>query len=166
MPPPPCARTSPRGPADDEAYVAEVRFQVLGPVQATVGDAVVEFSGAKERALLARLVLGAGSTVSADDLVDSVWGQSPPRTAAKSLQTYILRLRNRLEPARNGYSGVLVTEATGYRLVASADSVDAEVFARLAGSGRSALAADRAGGRRRDATRGTSSVARACLRRS
>ena len=125
------------------AYGAEVRFQVLGPVQATVGDAVVEFPGAKERALLARLVLGAGTTVSAADLVDSVWGESPPRTAAKSLQTYVLRLRNSLEPGRNGYSGVLTTEGTGYRLVTSADSVDAEVFARLAGSGRSALADDR-----------------------
>ena len=122
------------------AYGAKVRFQVLGPVQVTVGDAVVEFPGAKERALVARLVLGAGSTVAVEDLIDCVWGESPPRTAAKSLQTYILRLRNRLEPARTGYSGVLTTDSTGYRLVTSPDSVDAEVFARLAGAGRSALA--------------------------
>lgn len=129
--------------ADARAYGARVRFQVLGPVQATVAGAVVEFPGAKERALLARLVLGAGSTVSAQDLVDGVWGENPPRTALKSLQTYILRLRNRLEPARHGYSGVLTTESNGYRLVASPESIDAEVFARLAGAGRKALADDR-----------------------
>jgi DNA-binding SARP family transcriptional activator/WD40 repeat protein len=129
--------------SEDWAYGVDVRFQVLGPVQATVGGSVVEFAGAKERALLARLVLGAGTTVSAAELVDCVWGESPPRTAAKSLQTYVLRLRNTLEPGRHGSSGVLTTEGTGYRLVTGADSVDAEVFARLAGAGHSALTADR-----------------------
>ena len=152
--------------AGDWAYGAEVRFQVLGPVQATVGDAVVEFPGAKERALLARLVLGAGTTVSAAELVDSVWGESPPRTAAKSLQTYVLRLRNSLEPGRNGYSGVL--DHRGHRLPARHRAgLGGRRGLRPPGRRRSLRAGRRpAGGGGRDAARGAGSLARAGVRRS
>ena len=97
-----------------------------------MGDAVVEPGGAKERALLARLVLGVGATVSVADLVDSLWGSEPPATAAKSLQSHVMRLRNALEPGRTGFSSVLVTEGRGYRLDVPPDQVDAEEFVRLA----------------------------------
>ena len=102
-----------------------------------------EPGGAKERALLARLVLGVGATVSVADLVDSLWGSDPPRTAAKSLQSHVMRLRNALEPGRTGFSSVLVTEGRGYRLDVPPDRVDAEEFVRLAQAGSAELAARR-----------------------
>ena len=113
---------------------------VLGALRVTNAHGPVEIRGAKERALLAHLVAYAGRMVPAADLVDSLWGDDPPRSAAKSLQTYVLRLRNTLEPGRNGSPSLLVTEGPGYRLAVDPECVDAERFSQLVALGRRALA--------------------------
>jgi WD40 repeat protein/DNA-binding SARP family transcriptional activator len=115
-----------------------VEFAVLGPLLVVGDDGPIDIAGAKERTLLAHLVARAGELVSTDALVDGLWGESPPRTAGKSLQTYVLRLRNALEPERNGSPRLLVTEGPGYRLAVPHEAVDAWRFTRLVELGRRA----------------------------
>lgn len=117
----------------DSSYRDRVRFSVLGPLRVDGAAGPVEVKGSKERTLLAHLVAAGGAVVGVEDLVDGLWGEQPPRTAAKSLQTYVLRLRNALEPNRAGAPSVVVTDGRGYRLVTVPDAIDAQRFSRLLG---------------------------------
>lgn len=120
-------------------YDREMDFAVLGPLRVTVGDVPVAVPGLKERTVLAHLVAYAGRMVPSADLVESLWAQDPPRSALKSLQTYVFRLRNCLEPERGPTPAIIVTEAAGYRLDIDPDLVDATRFTQLAALGRRAL---------------------------
>src|SRR5215207_1491577 len=104
------------------SYRSNMEFAVLGPLQVSGELGPIDIAGAKERTLLAHLVACAGRIVTADELIDSLWGDAPPRTAAKSLQTYVLRLRNALEPERRGSPRLLVTDGPGYRLAVPDDA--------------------------------------------
>jgi DNA-binding SARP family transcriptional activator len=120
-----------------------VEFRVLGPLEARDDDEPLALGGAKQRALLAALLLNANEVVSSDRLIDELWGAEPPKTAAKSLQVLVSQLRKVLEPARaSGESGrLLVTRSPGYLLQLDPDQLDLERFQRLAGEGREALTA-------------------------
>jgi DNA-binding SARP family transcriptional activator/WD40 repeat protein len=120
-------------------YRREVRFGVLGPLSVLDDTgAPVRLGGPARRRLLAALLARVGQAVSADTLIDDLWGDTPPATAEKTLQSHVVRLRDDL--GRSGGSPVL-TEATGYRLVAAADTVDAWCFERDLRAGQAALAA-------------------------
>ena len=97
---------------------------MLGPLElrADTGE-TVPVAGVRLRTLLVLLALEAGRAVSADRLVDGVWGADPPAAAGNALQALVSRLR------RAG----LTVEATptGYRLVIDRDRVDAHRFTRL-----------------------------------
>jgi WD40 repeat protein/DNA-binding SARP family transcriptional activator len=125
------------------SYGSNVEFGVLGPLQVSGERGPIDIAGVKERTLLAHLVACVGRTVTADELIDSLWGDAPPRTAAKSLQTYVLRLRNALEPDRQGAPRLLVTDGPGYRLAVPDDAIDARRFARLVDLGCRAYREDR-----------------------
>ena len=58
-----------------------LQFGILGPLGAWVEDQEIELGAAKQRALLAVLLLHAGETVSTDHLVEALWGKQPPQTA-------------------------------------------------------------------------------------
>ncbi|MDT5138148.1 MAG: hypothetical protein QOD58_2410, partial [Mycobacterium sp.] len=73
----------------DVSTLSSVELGVLGPLQVRQDDAPVTIPGAKPRAILTMLGLRCGSVVSADTLVELLWGEDPPRTAAKALQTHI-----------------------------------------------------------------------------
>ena len=120
-------------------YSDPVEYSVLGPLRVESSRGPVEIRGAKERLLLARLVAARGRLVPASDLVDTLWGDLPPPSAGKSLQTFVLRLRNALEPERNGNPTVLLTEGPGYRLALDPSQADAERFAQLARMGERCL---------------------------
>ncbi|NHA70236.1 AfsR/SARP family transcriptional regulator, partial [Phycicoccus flavus] len=90
-------------------YIEPVHYSVLGPLRVERATGPVEIRGAKERLLLARLVAASGRVVGTADLVDTLWGDAPPPSAGKSLQTFVVRLRNTLEPDRSGPPQVLVT---------------------------------------------------------
>ena len=95
----------------------------------------VPVRGAKQRALLALLALQRGQPVSADRLIDVLWGDGQAANPANALQTQIGQLRRTLGPA-----AILTTEA-GYALTAGPDEVDVVRFEQLVAQGRR-LAAD------------------------
>ena len=74
------------------AVTVEVRL--LGPVQAVRAGREVPLGGPRQRAVLALLVLEAGRVVPAGRLVEELWRGSPPPGAAKTLRSYVSRLRS------------------------------------------------------------------------
>ena len=109
-----------------------MEFRILGPLEVTETGNPASLAGCKEGALLEALVLGAGEVVSADRLIDALWREDPPKSAAKTLQNCVLRLRKALgEP-------VVETRPGGYRLAAADDAVDAHRFEALIRVGRTA----------------------------
>ena len=117
-------------------YRGTVDFSVLGPLRVEDANGPIEIRGGKERLLLARLVAASGRLVTTSELIDTLWDDDPPASAAKSVQTFVLRLRNALEPHRSGTPAVLLTDGPGYRLALDPGQVDAERFARLARIGQ------------------------------
>ena len=119
-----------------------MQFQILGPLEVRHEGAQVALGAAKQRALLAILLIHANELVSSDRLIEELW-PTPPRTAANALQVYVGKLRKALEPARTagGPAELLVTRAPGYMLRTEPDALDAERFERLLIEGRRAAEA-------------------------
>jgi DNA-binding SARP family transcriptional activator/DNA-binding CsgD family transcriptional regulator len=129
-------------------FVARARmdFCILGPLEALDEGRVVELGGSKQRALLALLLLHANETLSTDRLIDELWGERPPATAAKTVQVHISRLRKALAGAAGdgaACDGMVVTRQHGYELQLDPERLDACDFERLVGEGSSELAAGR-----------------------
>ena len=119
-------------------------FRILGRLEVLEGDRAVTLAGTKQRALLALLLLHANETLSADRLIDELWGEFPPATAAKTLQVHISRLRKALQRiSGSGAAAVVVTREGGYELRADRESIDSGRFERLVSEGRSELVAGR-----------------------
>jgi predicted ATPase/DNA-binding SARP family transcriptional activator len=120
-----------------------MQFRLLGPLEVHGDDGVVRIGSRVQRRLLAVLLVEARSVVSADRLVDLVWGSRPPADARQSLWTCVARLRRALaEPAGPAAEELLVTRPPGYLLAAGPDQIDADQFVQLA-SAASGIAADR-----------------------
>jgi DNA-binding SARP family transcriptional activator len=114
-------------------------FRLLGPLQILAGKDWTCIGAPKWRALLAVLLAEPGRIVSAERLIDELWGDDPPPGARKLVSGYVLRLR-RLMGDPCGL--VLVTQAPGYRLMASRDDLDVCQFEDLIAIGRRELAGD------------------------
>ncbi|MGI5183184.1 BTAD domain-containing putative transcriptional regulator [Dactylosporangium sp. CA-152071] len=109
-----------------------MRIAVLGPLEVhTQTGAPVEIAGVRLRMLLARLALEAGRPVSAELLIDDLWGEDAPAGAAAALQGLVSRLRRAL-----GDAGGVELVAGGYRLTVRREDVDAHRFEDLAAQGR------------------------------
>ena len=115
-----------------------MEFRVLGPLEVRDNGRVLELGGAKQRAVLALLLLHANEVVSLDRLIDAIWGEQPPDTAAAAVHGSISRLRKVLEPNGAPY-GVLRTQPPGYLVAADPESLDRHRFERLAADGKAAL---------------------------
>jgi DNA-binding SARP family transcriptional activator len=117
---------------------------VLGPVRAWRDEEPVDLGRVGQRAVLGLLALGGGQPLSRAQLVDSLWGDTPPPSAANVIQTSIKHLRQVLEPGRppRAPSTVLPSVGDGYALRLPADDVDLLRFRRLAGT---AAGAEQAG---------------------
>ena len=89
------------------------------------------------------MLVRANEVVSSDRLIDELWGESPPETAATSLHGLVSQLRKALEPDRAARTPgeILVTRAPGYVLRVGARALDSAQFERLLLEGRDALAA-------------------------
>jgi predicted ATPase/DNA-binding SARP family transcriptional activator len=101
-----------------------MEFLILGPLEVLVDGHPVPVPAAKQRAVLAVLLLAGGSTVPSWRLAEQLW-QEPPVSARKVVQTYVSKLRQLLP------SGMLVTHQTGYALHAPPDDVDVRRFEHL-----------------------------------
>jgi YVTN family beta-propeller protein len=144
----PDKRPTPRAlyPSPCSRYNLSVEFRILGPLQVVDGDAELSLGSPMERALLAVLLLHGGDVVSRERLIDALWGESPPQTAAKALNVHVSRLRKSL--ARNGHDPI-ATRSPGYQLRIDPQELDAAQFERLVAEAREHVAAGDAESARR-----------------
>ncbi|MEH1102527.1 AfsR/SARP family transcriptional regulator [Micromonospora sp. CPCC 205561] len=111
-----------------------MEFRVLGPVGARRGDAEVALDGAKQRTVLAALLLAEGRTVTDTRLCELLWGERPPATFAAQLYNYVSRLRKYL-----GAGVDIVRQWSGYQIRIGTSRFDLDEFERLAEAGRESL---------------------------
>jgi predicted ATPase/DNA-binding SARP family transcriptional activator len=105
-----------------------MEFRILGPLEVVHDGQAVRITGPRERALLAALLLRPGEVVSADRLIDLLWGDDAPGNAPNALQAVVTRLRKALGPHGRD---LLVTRTPGYALAVGRDQLDAARFERL-----------------------------------
>jgi DNA-binding SARP family transcriptional activator len=117
-----------------------MEFRILGSMEVLDEARPLALPAGRGRALLALLVLHAGEAISAERLIDELWGEHPPATASTVVQGHVSRLRQVLEPGRDkGEPSMLLrTVATGYLLAIEPDAVDANRFKRLLDQARGA----------------------------
>lgn len=108
-----------------------VEFRLLGPVELVVDGRPVDVGGRRAVAVLAVLLIDRNVLVSADRLVEAVWGEEPPATAVSALQGHVSRLRRVV-----GRVGI-ETVGSGYLLHVAPGSTDSDVFERLVARARS-----------------------------
>jgi DNA-binding SARP family transcriptional activator len=115
------------------------RFGILGPFELRdAAGAAVPFGSDRVRTLLALLLLQREQICAADSLIDGVWGEQPPCSARKNLQTHIWRLRRLL--CKVG-AARLEGRRTGYVLSVIGGEVDLDQFEYRAAGGERLLAA-------------------------
>jgi len=93
-----------------------LQFGVLGPLQMSADGSDVALGAAKQRAVLALLLVNRNRPVAIDSLLDAAWRGSPPPEARASLHTYVSNLRRLLSGAGADPAGALVSARPGYRL--------------------------------------------------
>jgi DNA-binding SARP family transcriptional activator len=103
---------------------------VLGPLSLHGGGGERPISGTLPRALLGLLAVQAGQSVSRDEIVDTLWGEHPPRTCLSLVHGYAAQVRALLEPGRaqSRSNGSVVWAGGGYRLVLDRGQVDLTRF--------------------------------------
>src|SRR6478609_871743 len=110
-------------------------YRILGPLEAFDGERAISLGGARQRAVLALLVLHGNETLTSDVIVDELWGEEAPPTAVKVLQNCVSALRKQLPPE------TIRTVAGAYSLALRPEELDRDRFERLLAEGRAALAA-------------------------
>jgi DNA-binding SARP family transcriptional activator len=108
-----------------------MEFRLLGPLEVIVDDhSTFVPSAPKVRAVLAILLVHANELVSVDTLIDDLWGENPPASAAKVVQTYVSQLRAALGRER------ILTRSPGYVLRVDEDELDLMRFESLRTAGK------------------------------
>jgi YVTN family beta-propeller protein len=115
-----------------------MEFRILGPLEVESGGRLLALGGPKQRAVLAALLLHVNRVVSRDGLIEAVWGERPPETAAAALQGYVAALRKLLG------AELIVTRSPGYMLTAEPLTVDLGRFESLLRQGKEELSAGNA----------------------
>ena len=129
-----------------------MEFRILGPLEVSDGGSEVSLGGPKLRSLLALLLLHGNEVVSADRLIDELWGDDVPERATAALRVNVSRLRKALP------EGVLSTRSPGYVIRVGPDELDLHRFERLVEEGRGLVA----GGRVADASKRLHDACRRC----
>lgn len=112
-----------------EPWGSGVRLGVLGPLRVWRGSTTVAVRG-RQRALIGLLALNANSAVRRDVIVDALWGNDPPGSAAGIVQTYVSRLRHTLELGGEPGSSrrLLISSGTAYMLRVAGEQLDVLAF--------------------------------------
>ncbi|HEY2697056.1 MAG TPA: BTAD domain-containing putative transcriptional regulator [Pseudonocardiaceae bacterium] len=103
-----------------------VEFRLFGSVEADRAGTPIDLGHARQRCVLAVLLVDANTAVSVEELIDRVWAGQAPVRARESLQSYLTRLRRALPElsiSRNG---------AGYVLAVDRHAVDLHRFRELA----------------------------------
>ena len=116
-----------------------MEFRVLGPLEILDDSGgVVHLRAAKERSLFLSLLLRANEVVSSERLIDDIWGEQRPESAANVIQTYISHLRRLLQPGRPSTNHeLIVTQPPGYLLRLEPGQLDRDRFETLVAEARS-----------------------------
>jgi DNA-binding SARP family transcriptional activator/ABC-type branched-subunit amino acid transport system substrate-binding protein len=107
-----------------------VEFRLLGLLEVVGDDGPIRIVRGRESALLALLLLHSDRPLSTDRIIEEIWGESAPASAAKSVHIYISHLRKAVGVDR------IETTGAGYLLHVAPDELDSERFTRLAAEGR------------------------------
>lgn len=119
-------------------------FRLLGPLELRdSSDRLVLLPRRKQRALLALLLLRAGTIVGTGEIVEALWGGRPPASARANLYSYISDLRRTLSRVAPTDDPRPQSTSAGYQLDVGVDEYDALVFEELSAAGRRELAARR-----------------------
>ncbi len=113
---------------------------VLGRPAVAVSRGQTTILGDRQQRLLAGLVLHAGRVVSTDRLIEIVFAGDPPPGATTTIRSYVARLRRTLDKLDRGAGEMIITAASGYRMVVGDDELDAERFVVALAEGRRLLA--------------------------
>jgi len=108
-----------------------VEFSILGPLRVLDGGRDLTPGRAKQRALLAMLLLHRNQVVGSDRLVEALWGETPPASAPTALHGHVSALRKLLGAER------IATHAPGYRLRVDPGELDLARFESLVAAARS-----------------------------
>jgi DNA-binding SARP family transcriptional activator len=106
-----------------------MEFRILGPVGLWSNDQEVLLNGAKQRTIMAALLLARGRVLSDHQIGQMLWGNRPPETYQAQIYTYASRLRQRLGP-----SAEITRRGSGYvmrLLSARFDFADFQTLTRL-----------------------------------
>ncbi|MFI8262622.1 AfsR/SARP family transcriptional regulator [Streptomyces sp. NPDC085665] len=124
-----------------------LRIELLGPVRAWRGTTPLDLGPVRRQAVLAAMVLRAGSTISHEDLLDGVWGAAPPGSGHRVLPSYVYALRKALDPQDTGYEDSVIRSSQGrYGMAVDRIRVDvAEMAGRLRDARRAKESGDLAG---------------------
>jgi YVTN family beta-propeller protein len=106
-----------------------MEFRILGPLEVLEDGRALDLGGAKQRALLAVLLLQANRVVSTDRLIEALWGERAPGTAHKAVQVHVSQLRKALGKDR------IVTRTPGYQVIVEPGELDLERFETLVSVG-------------------------------
>jgi DNA-binding SARP family transcriptional activator len=109
-----------------------MEFRILGPLEVLEEGRALELGGAKQRALIALLLLNANRIVARDRLIDALWDERPPETAHKALQVHVSQLRKLLG------AGHVLTRTPGYLLQVEEGALDLQRFQALVAEAKQA----------------------------
>jgi DNA-binding SARP family transcriptional activator len=139
----PDAVPSPRPPQDDSDFPRTEHpsgrgeglwLAALGPLEAWRDGLPVSLGPPARRAVLGLLLMDPGVLVRQDTIIDALWGDSPPRTAAGLVQAHVSRIRRLLNSHNRfrGNDGVIDSRGSAYRLSVSGTELDLLAFRDLA----------------------------------
>ena len=109
-----------------------MEFRILGSLEVVDQGRGVKLGGTKQRSLLAFLLLNPNQAISRDRLIDELWGDQPPDTAATAIQVHVSQLRKALG------RDVIVTQTPGYLIRVRDGELDLERFERSVAEAQSA----------------------------
>ena len=109
------------------AKMTTVRIKLLGPLEVEIEDSAVAITGRQARIILSLLAINAGTAVTTDSIVATLWPEDTPKQARKTVQVYIANLRTAL----GGEASPILSVPNGYSLAKDTVTVDIHEFDNL-----------------------------------